>query len=107
MFFKEIKCFVKHLRTQMEFLLILQKRCSFNSVSCRNFPNEVKSCNLREEDSHMCTFSCIWATQTMLHSMQNGKGIIHCSQRGQPSHAAVEGDGRIILHYQLYITKCN
>ena len=32
-FFKEIKYFVKHFRTQMEFLLILQKRCSFESVS--------------------------------------------------------------------------
>ena len=53
----------------------------------------------------MCTFSCIWANQTMRHSMQNGKGIIHCSQSGQPSHAAVEGEGRIILHHQLCITK--
>ena len=35
-FFEEIKCFVKHFRTQMEFLLILQKRCSFDSVSCWN-----------------------------------------------------------------------
>ena len=34
-FFKE-KYFVKHFRTQMEFLLILQKRCSFESVSCWN-----------------------------------------------------------------------
>ena len=32
-FFKEVKYFVKHFRTQMEFLLILQKRCSFESVS--------------------------------------------------------------------------
>ena len=35
-FFKEIRYFVKHFRTQMEFLLILQKRCSFESVSCWN-----------------------------------------------------------------------
>ena len=35
-FLKEIKYFVKHFRTQMEFLLILQKRCSFDSVSCWN-----------------------------------------------------------------------
>ena len=28
----------------------------------------------------------------------NSKGIIHCSQRGQPSHAAFEGEGRIVLH---------
>ena len=26
------------------------------------------------------------------------KGIIHCSQREQPSHAAVEGEGRIVLY---------
>ena len=37
----------------------------------------------------------------------NCKGIIHYSQRGQPSHAAVEGEGRIILHHQLCITKSN
>ena len=36
------------------------------------------------------------------------KGNIHCSQRGQPSHAAVEGEGRIVfLHHQLCITKAN
>ena len=35
-FFKEIKYFVKHFRTQIEFLLILQKRCSYDSVSCWN-----------------------------------------------------------------------
>ena len=35
-FFKKIKYFVKHFRTQMEFLLILQKSCSFDSVSCWN-----------------------------------------------------------------------
>ena len=35
-FFKEIKYFVTHFRTQMEFLLILQKRCSYESVSCCN-----------------------------------------------------------------------
>ena len=34
--FKEIKYFVKHFRTQMEFLSILQKICSFESVSCWN-----------------------------------------------------------------------
>ena len=28
----------------------------------------------------------------------NSKGIIHCGQRGQPSHAAVEGEGRIVLY---------
>ena len=35
-FFKEIKYFAKHFRTQMEFLLILQKRCYFESVSFWN-----------------------------------------------------------------------
>ena len=35
-FFKKIQYFVKHFRTQMEFLLILQRRCSFDSVSCWN-----------------------------------------------------------------------
>ena len=34
--FKDIKYFVKHFRAQMELLLILQKRCSFESVSCWN-----------------------------------------------------------------------
>ena len=33
-------------------------------------------------------------TERFLHST----GIIHCSQRGQPSHTAVEGEGRIVLH---------
>ena len=53
----------------------------------------------------MCTFSCIWTNQTMLHSIQNCKGNIHCGQKGQPSHAAVEGEGRIVLNHQLCITK--
>ena len=30
----------------------------------------------------------------------NCKGNIQCSQRGQPSHAAVEGEGRIALHHE-------
>ena len=30
----------------------------------------------------------------------NYKGNIHCGKRGQPSHAAVEGEGRIILHQE-------
>ena len=30
----------------------------------------------------------------------NCKGNIHCSQRGQPSHTAVEGEGRIVLHHE-------
>ena len=30
----------------------------------------------------------------------NCKGNIHSSQRGQPSHAAVEGEGRIVLHQE-------
>ena len=53
----------------------------------------------------MCTFSCIWTNQTLLHSIQNGKGNIHCSQKGQPSHSAVEGEGRIVLNHQLCIAK--
>ena len=32
--------------------------------------------------------------------LNNCKGNIHCSQRGQPSHAAVEGEGRIVLHHE-------
>ena len=50
----------------------------------------------------------IWA---ILHAQQNGfygtrvsnvncKGNIYCNQRGQPSHAAVEGEGRIALHHE-------
>ena len=43
----------------------------------------------------------IWA---ILHSKMvsnvNCKGNIHCNQRGQPSHAAVEGEGRIVLHHE-------
>ena len=43
--------------------------------------------------------------QAMLHSKMvsdvNCKGnIIHCNQRGQPSHAAVEGEERIFLHHE-------
>ena len=30
----------------------------------------------------------------------NCKGSINCNQRGQPSHAAVEGEGRIVLHHE-------
>ena len=41
--------------------------------------------------------------QTMLHSKKvcnvNCKGNIYCNQRGQPSHAAVEGEGRIVLYH--------
>ena len=42
--------------------------------------------------------------QTILHSKMvsnvNCKGNIHCNQRGQPSHAPVEGEGRIVLHHE-------
>ena len=52
---------------------------------------------------------CVWRIPTFaqFHTQNadphtewflNSKGIIHCSQRGQPSHAAVEGEGRIVLH---------
>ena len=30
----------------------------------------------------------------------NCKGNIHCNQIGQLSHAAVEGEGRIVLHHE-------
>ena len=30
----------------------------------------------------------------------NCKGNIQCNQIGQPSHAAVEGEGRIVLHHE-------
>ena len=33
--------------------------------------------------------------------MQNScKGNIYCNQRRRPSHAAVEGEGRIVLHHE-------
>ena len=35
----------------------------------------------------------------------NCKGNTHCSQKGQPSHAAVESEGRIVLNHQLCIIK--
>ena len=43
--------------------------------------------------------------QTVLHSKMVSMAIaketcIHCSQRGQPSLAAVEGEGRIVLHHE-------
>ena len=77
--------------------------------------NEVKSCNLRVEDTHICTVSYIYGhgqIRLVDCSVQhadphidphtewflNSKGIIHCSQRGQPSHATFEGEGRIVLH---------
>ena len=52
-----------------------------------------------------CAHFHVWTDQTMLRSIQNCKGNIHCSQKGQPSHAAVEGEGRIVLNHQLCITK--
>ena len=33
-------------------------------------------------------------------SNANCKGNIYCNERGQPSHAAVEGKGRIVLHHE-------
>ena len=63
---------------------------------------------VREGYPHLLSFTYMsksdWSI--MLDSMQtriqnlfpNSKGIIHCSQRGQPSHAAVEGEGRIVLY---------
>ena len=88
----------------MEFLLILQKRWSFDSVSCWNLQfaawristfaqfhiyghGQIRlvDCAAQHADPH---------TEWFL----NSKGIIHCCQRGQPSHAAFEGEGRIVLH---------
>ena len=51
----------------------------------------------------MCTFSCVWAiilcctACKMVFKLQRKH---HCSQRGQPSHAAIEGEGRIVLHHE-------
>ena len=53
---------------------------------------------------HIFIYS-ICTNQTILHSIQNCKGNIHCRQKGQPYHAAVEGQRRIVLNHQLYITK--
>ena len=89
----------------MEFLLIYGKGALLNLSHVGTLQNEVRSCNLRAV--HVQCIFMYMANQTMLHSMQNCKGNIHCSQRGQPSHAAVEGEGRIVLHHQLCITKCN
>ena len=50
----------------------------------------------------MCTFSCIWTNMDKSdYAAQHPKlqKKHHCSQRGQPSHAAVEGEGRIVLHH--------
>ena len=41
-----------------------------------------------------------FAAQHAKWFLNNCKGNIHCSQRGQPSHAAVEGEGRIVLHHE-------
>ena len=42
-------------------------------------------------------------TVMILHSKMvsdvDCKGSIHCTQRGQPSHAAVEAEGKIVLHH--------
>ena len=47
----------------------------------------------------------IWAIRlSILHSKMvsivNCKGNIHRNQREQPSRAAVEGEGRIVLHHE-------
>ena len=52
----------------------------------------------------MCTFSCIWAIRlcctACIWFLNNCKENIHCSQRGQPTNAAVGGEGRIVLHHE-------
>ena len=40
----------------------------------------------------MCTFH--------VYRQSDYAGNIHYSQRGQPSHAAVEGEWRIVLHHE-------
>ena len=89
----------------MEFLSSLQKSALLNLSHVGTLQNEVRNCNLRAEGTHMCTFLCIWTNQTVLHNIQNCKGNIHCSQKGQPSHAAVEGEESLVLNNQLCITK--
>ena len=68
--------------------------------------NEVKSCNLRvAELPRIPTYAHFHlGNQTILHSKMvsnvNCKENIHGNQRGQPSHATVEGEGRIVLHHE-------
>ena len=71
----------------MEFLLILQKGALLNLSHVGTLQNEVKSCTLSLEDTHMCAFY-VYLCCT---------GNIHCSQGRQPSHAAVEGE---VLHHK-------
>ena len=47
----------------------------------------------------------IWAIRlSSMHSKMvsnvNCKGNIHCNHKEQHSHAAVEGEGRIVLHHE-------
>ena len=75
----------------------------------RTLQNEVKSCNLHAEDTHICT-SFIYIGKldwtTILHSMQTciqndfqiPKESSTVVKDGQPSPAAVEGEGRIVLY---------
>ena len=41
-----------------------------------------------------------YAAQHARWFLNNCKGNIHCSQRRQPSYAAVERKGRILLHHE-------
>ena len=99
---------MKHFRTQM---LILQKRCCFDSALCWNSSKRCSELQfVRAGYPHVHIFMYMMGKSD--YAAQHAewflcKGIIHCSQRGQPSHAAVEGEGRIILHHQLCITKSN
>ena len=68
--------------------------------------NEVTSCNLRAPELPRIP-RCVhfhMGNQTILHSKMisdvDCKGNIHCNQRGQPSQAAVEGEGRIVFHHE-------
>ena len=68
--------------------------------------NEVKSCNLRVAELPRIPTCAHFhmGNQTILHSKMvsnvNYKGNIHYNQRGQLSHAAVEGERRTVLHHE-------
>ena len=59
--------------------------------------------------TYMCTFSygqsdypacrAKWFLPGFLMSIAKDLNI-YCNQRGQPSHAAVEGEGRVVLHHE-------
>ena len=70
------------------------------------FKTRLKSCNLRAAELPRIP-TCAYfqmGNNTILHSKMvsdvNCKGNIHCSQRGQPSLAPVEDEGRIVSHHE-------